>query len=76
MSFKRSCLDLLPELLLQEKEFRPFAFTNLAQVQTYGSQPFEARRRPIDILRALSESRKTMAVIGAAFSQAPDYGFL
>ena len=67
-SFKRSCLAILPELLLQEKECRPFAFTNLAQVQIYGSQRFELRRRPIDILIALSESRKPMAVIGAAFS--------
>ena len=45
-------------------------------MQTYGSQRFELRRRPIDILIALSESRKPMAVIGAAFSQAPDCGSL
>ena len=75
-SFKRSCLTILPELLLQEKECRPFAFTNLAQVQTFGSRRFEPRRRPIDILIASSESRKPMAVIGAAFSQAPDCGSL
>ena len=76
MSFKRSCLAILPELLLQEKECRPFTFANLAQVQTYGSQRFEPRRRSIDILIASSESRKPMTVIDAAFSQAPDCGSL
>ena len=43
-------------------------------MQTYGSQRFEPRRRPIDFLIASSARRKPMAVTGAEFSQALDRG--
>ena len=43
-------------------------------MQTYGSQRFEPRRRPMDILTVLSEKHKPIAVIGAVCSQAPGCG--